>query len=256
MAGISGRALATRLGVSQPTISRAESGDQLPSVPLAKAWLQAVGADDESSATVLSLVEAGHTETLTYRLQAKAQPHLQGHVADLEARTRNLCAVGPAVLHGLVQVPEYAKIIMRLADTEGMIDQTAALEARLLRQTRLQDDSRTFSFITFEHVLRAPFMPTSQLERLAQLATGRPHITIGIVPASVDWPAIPWNGFSLYRLSDESRVVAIELTHGETTLTRDDDLDLYQRVHDQWRSSALQGAEAAALCEAITKVTA
>jgi transcriptional regulator with XRE-family HTH domain len=40
--------MADKLGASQPTISRTESGERLPSVPFAQAWLNADGADDAS----------------------------------------------------------------------------------------------------------------------------------------------------------------------------------------------------------------
>ncbi|WP_344318410.1 helix-turn-helix transcriptional regulator, partial [Acrocarpospora pleiomorpha] len=70
-AGISGRAMADRLGVSQPTISRAESGARLLSLPLTRVWLDTVHADAATRETVLALAEASHSETVAYRLQLR-----------------------------------------------------------------------------------------------------------------------------------------------------------------------------------------
>ena len=251
-AGISGRAMADRLGVSQPTISRAKSGARLLALPLTRAWLDAVHADEPTRDTVLALAEASHSETVAYRLQKRTQAHLQDHVTNLEADTRRLCAVDSITVHGLLQIPEYAVSIMELADTEQMIDQTAALAARLERQQLLDDNSRSFSFVMLEQVLRAPMVTAAQLLHLAAVATRRPTVTIGIVPFEAPWPAIPWSGFNLYELRDSSRVVTA-LTHGEATVTGEEDLDLYARLHDRWRDRAVSGKEAAELCHRLAR---
>jgi transcriptional regulator with XRE-family HTH domain len=247
-AGISGRAMADRLGVSQATISRAESGARLLTLPLTRAWLDAVHADEPTRNTVLALAEASHSETVAYRLRLRTQAHLQDHVTNLEAETRRLCAVDSITVHGLLQVPEYAVSIMELADTDQMIDQTAALAARLERQQLLDDDTRSFSFVMLEQVLRAPMVTAAQLLHLAAVATSRPTVTIGIVPFAAPWPAIPWSGFNLYELRDGSRVVTAELTHGESTVTGEEDLDLYADLHDRWLARAVAGEQAAELC--------
>lgn len=243
--------MADLLGVSQPTISRAESGARLLSLPVTRAWLDAVRADQPTRETVLALAEASHSETVAYRLQLRDQAHLQGHVTNLETDTRRLCAVDSITVHGLLQVPEYAVSIMELADTEQMIDQAAALAARMERQQLLTDDSRTFSFVMLEQVLRAPMVTAAQLLHLAAVATSRPTVTIGIVPFATPWPAIPWTGYNLYELHDGSRVVTVELTHGEATVTGDEDLDLYARLHNRWLERAVTGEEAAQLCREI-----
>ena len=102
--------MADRLGVSQATISRAESGARLLTLPLTRAWLDAVHADEPTRNTVLALAEASHSETVAYRLQLRTQVHLQDHVTNLEAETRRLCAVDSITVHGLLQVPRVRRI--------------------------------------------------------------------------------------------------------------------------------------------------
>lgn len=248
MAGISGRSLATTLGVSQPTIVRTEAGDRLPTVPLARAWLEAVGADARTRETVLSLVEAGHSETVTYRRMRRDRGHLQGHVADLERRAVSIYSMNPMIVPGLLQEPNYARRVMKLADTENVVDQTMALAARLHRQELLSEPGRELRFVILEQALRAPLVSAAQLHHLADMATAYGHLTIGIVPAAHDWPAIPWNQVNLYRLDDGTRVAYVELTHGEATITDTDDLDIYEQLSDLWLSRALAGAKAASWC--------
>lgn len=250
-AGISGRSMAERLGVSQPTISRAESGARLLNLQLTRAWLDAVGADAPTRDNVLALAEASHSETVAYRLQLRDQTHLQSHVTNIEADTQVLCAVDPITIHGLLQIPQYAMAIMELADAENMFDHKAALAARLERQKLLDDTTRRFSFVMLEQVLHAPFVTRGQLEHLAELATRGDWLTIGVVPQSAPWPAIPWSGYNLYELSDGSKVVTAELTHGEATVTGEDDLMLYADLHGQWLAKALTGEKAAELCRAL-----
>ena len=71
------------------------------------------------------------------------------------------------------------------------------------------------------------------------------------MPQSAPWPAIPWSGYNLYELSDGSKVVTAELTHGEATVTGEDDLMLYADLHGQWLAKALTGEKAAELCRAL-----
>ena len=251
LAGISGRQMAVRLGVSQPTVSRFESGSRLLSLPQAEAWLDAVRADVDVRARVLALVETSHSETLAYRQRLRSDRHMQGHVLDLESQAESLYGVDPVVIPGLLQVPDYAAAVMKLADSGDGVDKSAALEARLRRQDRLTDESRTFSFVLLESALRASIVSATQLEHLAAIATDRPNITLGLVPHGAAWPAVPWNGFILYDLADGSSVVLAELAHGEARITGDDDIRLYRDLHDDWLRSALIGVDAADFCRRL-----
>ncbi|MGY4773454.1 DUF5753 domain-containing protein [Kribbella sp. CWNU-51] len=150
-------------------------------------------------------------------------------------------------MHGLLQIPQYALAIMELADSENMFDHEAALAARLERQKILGDHTRQFSFVMLEQVLHAPIVTRAQLEHLAELAIRGDWLTIGIVPHGAPWPAIPWSGYNLYELSDGSQIVTAELTHGESTVTGEDDVKLYADLHSRWLTRAVTGEETAEL---------
>lgn len=252
MAGISGRSLAGTLGVSQPTIVRTEAAERLPAVPLARAWLEAVGADAKTRDSVLALVEAGHSETVTFRRMQRDRGHLQGHVADLEQRAVRIYSMSPAIVPGLLQEPNYARRVMRLADVETIVDQAAALAARLQRQELLTDPGREFQFVILEQALRSHLVDNAQLRHLADLATMYDHVTVGIVTNDRPWPAIPLNEVTLYHLADNSRIACVELTHGEATITDSDDLDIYEQLGSRWLAEALTGDAAAAWCHDLT----
>jgi transcriptional regulator with XRE-family HTH domain len=250
LAGISGRRMADEVGTSQATISRIENADHLPALPVVKAWLDAAEAGADVRARVLALVEAAHTETVTYRSQLRGKRHLQDDVFDREARTIRFRGLQLGAVPGLLQTRDYAVAIMALADTEGLIDQDAALAGRLRRQEILEAGGRTFSYVIFEQVLSSPIMTRTQLDRLAELAERGGNIEVGIVPAAAPWPAIPWHGFCLDTLRDGTQTVTTELTHGEAVVTSEDDLRLYEKVYQMWHDVAVFGPEAAALCRA------
>jgi transcriptional regulator with XRE-family HTH domain len=250
LAGISGRRMAKEIGTSQSKISRIESADHLPSVPLVKAWLDVVAAPDDVHPRIISMIEAAHTETVAYRSGLRGKRHLQDDIYDQEAKTIRFCGLESAIVPGLLQTRDYAVAVMALADTEGLIDQDAALAGRLRRQEILGAEGRTFSYLLFEQILSSPIMTETQLHRLAELAERGGNIEVGIVPTAASWPAVPWHGFRLETMRDGTRMVAAELTHGESVVTSEDDLKLYERVYQTWRDVAVFGPEAAVLCRA------
>ena len=75
LAGLSGRALATRMShLSQSTISRAEGGKALLSRPEVDAWANATGADPQRRAQLLSLLDAAVREEASWRGKLGERP--------------------------------------------------------------------------------------------------------------------------------------------------------------------------------------
>lgn len=70
-AGLKGRGLANKLGVSQTTISRTELAGRLPSPQFTRAWLNAVDADDGARSRVLAMLAASQHEVGSPRLRAR-----------------------------------------------------------------------------------------------------------------------------------------------------------------------------------------
>lgn len=253
LAGVSGRELARRLKnarpdlkASQGTISRIETGQVLPTLPVVRAWLDLCEVDDLNRERIVDLAEAAHGETRPWKELLQEERHLQG-----VARQRELAAVRvrnfqPTIVPGLLQTPEYASSLIPLADMTGSTEHEAAVAERLARQQVLYGEGRRFQFVMTEHVLRWAPGPrgllTAQLDRIASLA-GLDTVDIAVVP--VDAPVlVPWHNFVIWEPADGPPFVTTELVHGEQELHDPDQVALYEKLWDRMWSSSAAGDEA------------
>src|ERR1044072_3627544 len=62
IAGVSGRDLAQRVGISQSKVSRIESGAVVPSLPEVTAWGKELGVSVEAQGRLTALIEAAYNE--------------------------------------------------------------------------------------------------------------------------------------------------------------------------------------------------
>jgi len=256
LAGVSGRALADRIGsLSQSKISRIERGEGLPTVPEVRAWLTAVEADDAAAARVLRIVEASWSDdSQAWRVALAGVDHLQDQVSALEQTAGLLRSLAVACVPGLLQTSGYARAVMEQANLTGEpIDYPAAVAARARRQQRLYDDTRRSDFIVTEAALRwqpAPGLARAQLGALLDALT-LTTVTLGIVPAGAPSP-LPRSGFVVYDdRGDQPPLVRVELAHAVLTITHPDDVEVYRRHWQAWRDAAVFGDQAADLLRTL-----
>src|SRR5215510_8507018 len=62
LAGVSGRDLAQRVGISQSKVSRIESGAVVPSLPEVTAWGKELGVSVETQGRLTALIDAVYNE--------------------------------------------------------------------------------------------------------------------------------------------------------------------------------------------------
>lgn len=242
LAGFSGRELARRIGLSQPTLSRIDRALTVPSVPQVQAWLTECGVDPDAAERVLALAEAAHGETRPWADLLLGREHLQDEVRrrDLDARlVRNF---QPTVVPGLLQTAEYARSILAL----GRTNQEAALAARLEYQQVLHEPERRFAFVVDERALQwepGPGALTGQLDHLASVAV-LDSVDLAVLPAEAA-PLIPWHNFVI-RDSTASgpAYVTTELIHGTQELTDPVSVAVYERAWGLLRAAAVVGDDA------------
>lgn len=254
LAGLSGRALAGVLPVSQSTISRAESGKTLLSRDEVNAWVDATGADEPTRDRLLALVDAAWREEASWRGKlGEGRSHLQDEIRAREVATHTVRNFQPTVVPGLLQTPEYAHYVIPRADVENVVDHAAAASARLQRQPVLFTGERQFEFLIGETALHwprsQPELLVAQLERIVALAPLK-AVNIAVLPLGEPVDAVPWNNFVIYE-GDEP-FVSVELVHRPETVTDPRQVDLYRRLYDQlWRRAAT-GPDAVALIQRLT----
>jgi transcriptional regulator with XRE-family HTH domain len=74
LAGLSGRDLAQRIGISQSKVSRIETGRAVPSIPEVTAWADAVGTTVEARDRLRALTDDALVEVHTWRAAAQPVP--------------------------------------------------------------------------------------------------------------------------------------------------------------------------------------
>jgi transcriptional regulator with XRE-family HTH domain len=256
-AGISGRDLAHRIGISQSKVSRIESGSATPSLPAVTAWAQAVGASGETVEMLVALTEAVFTEVHSWSATLPGRGHIQDNIQELELRAQETSTFQPSVVPGLLQTAEYARRVLTLfhpPDADN--DIPAAVAARLDRQVALFEEARRFSFLITEAALRwrpgPPRLLLAQLDRIASLLTLE-NVSIGLIPHRVEAVAPMTHGFVIFekRGDDSARgdenhdsAVLVEVVHACLTVNDPESVALYRARWSLLKQMALCDDEA------------
>lgn len=248
LAGLSGRQVADATGLSQPTVSRIERGESVPSLREVIAWADAVEVGADRKALILGLAEAAVNEVTTFRARlSNGLAAVQEDVRGLEATARTLRNFQPGIIPGLLQTAEYARRILAFADETANVG--AAVAARLTRQEILHEPGRSFEFLLTEAALRYRPGPrevlTAQLDHLAAVVTLE-AISFGVIPADAEMHAITRCGFILYedRLDGQPPFAIVETPHASLYANDPADVELYRDQLAAFRQSAVYGGEA------------
>lgn len=248
LAGMSGREMARRTGVSQPTMSRIDRGMALPSMQVVRTWIDACGAAADTRDRVLALAEAAHGETRPWRSLFSEELHLQSQPQERDIAAALIRNFQPTVLPGLLQTAAYAQAILGLGRSK---DVAAAVATRLQRQQVLHEPGRRFEFLLSEHVLRWPPAAgalAGQADRLLALATA-PSVEIAVLPDTVSAGVVPWHNFVLREPAGGGPVtVSTELVLGaQDDITDPESVGVFDDLWNRMWSVAAHGREAAEL---------
>ncbi|MFE3056546.1 helix-turn-helix domain-containing protein [Nocardia sp. NPDC059239] len=209
MAGISGRELAKRVGISQSTLSRIEAGHVVPPLPQVLDWAKAVGAEPDSQDSLRTLTVAAHSpEVQDWAASLADRPHLQDDVRAFEEDAHVVRNFQPALVPGLLQTADYARRVFATFDPPYAPDAlAAALAARLDRQRVLYDPAKRFEFLITEAALR--FRPgphrvlLAQLDRIISIET-LDTVSIGVIPQDIEASTTIPHGFVIYENEDHA----------------------------------------------------
>jgi transcriptional regulator with XRE-family HTH domain len=259
LAGISGRELAQRIGISQSKVSRIESGTAIPSWPEVTAWADATEASDETRNLLGNLTEAAFTEVHTWHSVLQRQTHMQGDIQDLENEARRILTFQHSVIPGLLQTAEYARRMFALFEPPyAERDIPAVLAARLDRQTALFEEGRRFEFLISEAALRwrpgPPRLLLAQFDRIASLSSLE-NLSIGLIPHAVEAVTNTSHAFVILELGGAgaerdaepdaacNTVVTIETVHANLTVSDPESIALYQTRWSMLQRMAVFGDE-------------
>jgi transcriptional regulator with XRE-family HTH domain len=251
-AGVSGRELAARIGISQSKVSRIESARTIPVVPEVSAWVDALGASRQTRAQLVRMAEAVHTQVLAWRVARQSRSHLQDEIAAREAGATVVRTFQPSLVPGLLQTADYARRVFELGQIPyGQQDAAGALAARLDRQVALYGAGRKFEFLITESALRwspgSARILAAQYDRIASLTTLE-NVSIGLIPLANRESAatsIP-HSFIIYHGHDggPDTFVTVETIHADVVVNFPDDVGLYEARWNLLEQTAIFGDEA------------
>ena len=259
--GLSGTEMASDLKVTQPTISRIESGRQRVSLTQVSMWCAATGAARDQEAELLELagdILAGPRSWEGDDGGTDAQRELAG----LEDRTGLRSEYEPAVIPGLLQTAAYAARVIS-SGPDGVLPGLAQrVMNRTARQRILYDEGKRFRFVIPEAVLRSPFGPPDDpavldehREQLARVEAvmGRPNVEAGILPLG---PVAAWRlaGFSLYdEVAGDEPLVHLEWLTRPYNVTDPGQVEMCRRAFAGLMRESATGDKARALIAAAAE---
>lgn len=248
-AGLSGRALAAATSQHFTRVSKIEHGVQAPSDWDIRDWCRACGADDQVP-DLIATARAVQSAYLEFRRQARAgmKRVLGPHILPLYERTSLFRIYEHNVIPGLFQTNAYCAAMLSFwfgfLDAPGDLDE--AVEARMQRQRVLYRAGKQFNVVLEEQALRTWFgtaeTQAGQLGRLLDVMS-IPTVSLGIIPMMTQRTAVASAGFWIF---DDS-LVALETPTASIEVTRPQEIELYARMFDHLKASALYGAAARTL---------
>ena len=236
--------MSRRLGVSQSTVSELETGRTTPNIVTLERIAEILELAPEARTDLTEQLAQLHAEISTWRvLYRRGHRWNQERIGGLEAQARVIRSYQMAVVPGLLQTADYARVIATLYDPSlPRIDDLIA--GRLQRQQILYDRTKRFHFIIGEPVLRSRLVDQDvmrgQLDRLLVLSRLE-HVEIGVLPIGAEAGALALTSFD-----DLDDVVAIEMDTSEIIVRDPQQVARYVEIFEGLRAAALYGESAIA----------
>jgi len=250
---LTGSELASRAEVSQGSLSKIEAGKLVPSIDL----LCRIGAALDLPADTLEmwLVDAQLVPSggaLPYEfLRSSDIERFQKVVEALERRTSFIRLYQAQIVPGQLQTPEYARGVMKLVRTMSPSMLQKAVDARMRRRAMLEAGKQC-TFVLTEEALRARVLDgnwmAAQIDALQEFAR-LPNVEIGVIPWRTRLTAVRPPTFYIF----DSSMVHVELPHDYMSLTRRQDVTVYEELFAAQNKMAVTGAGFNAVTERIKR---
>ncbi|MFI6865717.1 helix-turn-helix domain-containing protein [Nocardia sp. NPDC050406] len=251
--GLTARDLAAATGQHYTRVSKVENGAQAPTERDIREWCRVCRADDQIDDLIATL-RAVDSAYLEFRRQSRAgmKRVLGAHTPQRYQHTKVFRIYEHNVIPGLFQTAEYSAAMLsfwvRFLDTPNDLDEAVAV--RMDRQRVVQRGGKRFVVVLEEQALRTWFgtaeTQAGQLGRLLELMS-LPNISLGIIPLMTERVAVASAGFWIF----DDQLVALETPTASIQVTQPAELDLYIRMFEVLKQSAVYGREARALILAV-----
>jgi transcriptional regulator with XRE-family HTH domain len=215
-AGLTGEAVAARMGRAHSTLSRWENGGLLPRVPDVAFMLDLYGVQrPERDALLRSAQGAREREDWEVDVSVAVADY-----ARMERRAWRIETFHNGAVPGLLQTPEYAREVLRAWDPAAPAQQIERLVGvRVARQRRLAEaDPPQLSAVIAESALRVAVggaeVMRAQLKRIVD-AAAQPNVDIRVLPYAAGAHGGMTGTFTILRLHDDVDVATITTRGGD-----------------------------------------
>jgi transcriptional regulator with XRE-family HTH domain len=255
-AGITIEVVAERLECSSSKVSRIETGHSGATPRDVRDMLAVYGVTGPAADELVQIAREA---------RQKGWWHLYGTVltgayVGLEAAASSIEQYEAQVVPGLLQVPEYARTMIRKARpdiTESEVERR--VRVRMARQSLVsQDDPLHLAVVldeaVFHRLVGGLAVMRRQLDHLMMIG-GRSNVTLQVLPFAVGAHAGMDGSFAILGYDDpaDPDVVFAENAAGGLFLEKDEELRRYHGIFDQLRTSALQPDQSAEFIAARAK---
>ncbi|GAA2935126.1 helix-turn-helix transcriptional regulator [Streptomyces erythrogriseus] len=243
-AGLTQAEFGAAIGYGEELVSSVERGRRIPRPEYLDAADEVLGAGGKIAAMKGDVAEARY-------------PKKVRDLKKLEAEAVELGAYNNSVIHGLLQIEEYARAIFnarRPGFTEDEVEQQVA--ARLARQEilDLMTGRRAFSFVQCESTLRRPIggrmVLRRQLERLLEVAELR-NVDLQVLPLDREENSGTDGSFRLLRLKDGATVAFSEAPLSSRVMTDPKETTILDMRYGVLRAQALSPQDSLAFIEKV-----
>ncbi|GGZ16984.1 helix-turn-helix domain-containing protein [Streptomyces poonensis] len=245
-AGLSGEQAAEILECSKGKISRIETGMSGIRAAELKALLQAYDVDDSELVEALTeMAREGRRRNWWNQYESVLPPGF-ADLAELEAKALSLHSWETVLVPGLLQTPDYMRVLFRRGRIEPPEDEVEAhVRGRMHRQHVMHGGDATpdLWFVLYEAVLHARFgglgVMREQLLHLTRMAQ-HDHVTLQVLPYTTDSHRGVNGPFGIVGMPDTGMdVVRAETALSSLYVQDHAQVAAYKLMFDQLRAVAL-----------------
>jgi transcriptional regulator with XRE-family HTH domain len=250
-AGLTGEAVAARMGRAHSTLSRWENGGLLPRVPDVAFMLDLYGVPrPERDALLRSAQGAREREDWEVDVSVKVADY-----AWMERRAWKVETFHNGAVPGLLQTPDYAREIVRAWDPAATAQQIErGVGVRIARQRRLTDDEPLqLSAVIAEGALRVAVggaeVMRAQLKRIVDVAA-RPHVELRVLPSAAGAHGGMTGTFTILRFHGDQDIATIATRGGDVYY---EDVEPFAQALRRLTADALPHGKSVAMIAAMPR---
>ncbi|MCG8917160.1 helix-turn-helix domain-containing protein [Actinokineospora sp. PR83] len=240
-AGMTGIVLAKAVGISQPKLSKIETGMALPGSAEVRAIAEVTGAPEAVLDELLSLLRALHTDYESPRVMLHRGAHRrQQEINRMEEKATRTHCLQISMVPGQLQTERYMRTCFPSLSPDEV---DAAVAARKQRQRLLARPDKQFTFLLTESAVRwcrGPAATMAEQVRTLIDFTSSPTVRLGVLPWHRPVLAQPRHSFYVY----DERLVTISLQTAYTTIRDPEEVSDYLELFNAVQDKCAFGAEA------------